>query len=154
MKKAVKWIAAVVVLAGIVLQFFFRADLTNPPVEPGSDLMATNAPPAEIADLLRRSCYDCHSYETTWPWYSHVTPIGSFVAGHVNDGRDAMNFSEWPHDDPSAARKRLAKISHHLQDSSMPLPSYTLIHWGARLSAEQRKQLEDWAAKTAEKLQH
>jgi hypothetical protein len=151
MKKAAKWAVAVLVVAAGVMQFFNPA-LENPPVDPGSDMMASNAPPAAVATIIHNACYDCHSYETKWPWYSHVSPISWFLVGHVNDGREAMNFSEWPHDDPDRAARRWTKISHRVDDGSMPLNSYTWIHSASRLTAEQRKQLSDWAAKEATKL--
>jgi uncharacterized membrane protein len=154
MKKMVKWVlaAALAVAVAAVLQFFNPA-LTNPPVAPGEDLMASNAPPAEVAALLHNACYDCHSDTTQWPWYSHVAPVSWFVAGHVNDAREAMNFSAWPHEDAYKAGKRWSKISHRVEDGSMPLSSYTWMHPASRLTEEQRKQLGDWAAKAAEKLQ-
>jgi len=151
MKKPVKWMLGGGLATAVVLQFFNPA-LTNPPVAAGGDLMARNAPPAEIAALLHNACYDCHSYATKWPWYSHVAPVAWFVTGHVNDGREAMNFSEWPHDDGYKAGKRWAKISRRVEEASMPLPSYTWIHPAARLTQEQRKQLSDWARATADKL--
>lgn len=151
MKKAVKWMIGVCLVAAAAMQFFNPA-LTNPPVTPGSDLMATNPPPAEIEALLRHACYDCHSYATQWPWYSHVAPVSWFVAGHVNDAREALNFSEWPHDDTYKAGKRWAKISRRVEEGSMPLPSYTWLHPASRLTAGQRKQLSDWARATSDKL--
>ena len=152
MKKAVKWFLAAGAAAAAGLQFFNPA-LTNPPVQPGSDLMAGNAPPGEVAALLHNACYDCHSYTTKWPWYSHLAPVSWFLAGHVNDGREAMNFSEWPHEDAYKAGKRWGKISHRVEDGSMPPTSYTWIHPASRLTGEQRKQLSEWAAKEAERLQ-
>jgi hypothetical protein len=152
MKKVFKWCLAVVVVAAAAAQFFNPA-LTNPPVAPGSDVMASNAPPAEIASLIHAACYDCHSFATQWPWYSHVAPASWFLVSHVNEGRAAMNFSDWPHDDPYRAGRRWLKISHRVAEGSMPLPSYTWIHSASRLTSQQRKQLSDWAAKEAEKLQ-
>ena len=152
MKRAVKWSLAVVAVAAVAAQFF-NPPLTNPPVAPGQDLMATNAPPAEIAALLHDACYDCHSSATRWPWYSHVWPVSWFVTSHVNDAREALSFSEWPHDDTYTAGKRWTKIGHHVEDGSMPLPSYTWMHPSARLTEPQRKELSDWAAKEAESLQ-
>jgi hypothetical protein len=152
MKRAVKWSWAAVAAAAAVAQYF-NPPLTNPPVTPGADMMATNAPPAEIAALLHNACYDCHSSTTRWPWYSHVWPVSWFVSSHVNDARDALNFSEWPHDDTYKSGKRWAKIGHRVDDDSMPLPSYTWMHPAARLTSAQRKQLSDWAAGKAGTLQ-
>src|SRR5947208_15753610 len=102
MKVRKKWIAggAAALVAGMLL---INPRLTNPPVQPGHDLLATNPPPAEVVSVLRGACYDCHSYETQWPWYSHVAPISWWLVGHVNDGRKRLNFSDWPHEDSKRA---------------------------------------------------
>ncbi|MGA3180604.1 MAG: heme-binding domain-containing protein [Verrucomicrobiota bacterium] len=151
MKKPVKWIFAAGLAAAAGLQFL-NPPLTNPAVAPGDDLMASNAPPAAIAALLRGACYDCHSYETKWPWYGHVAPVSWFLAGHVNDAREAMNFSDWPNDDPQAARKSFSRILRQVQTGRMPLRSYTWMHPASRLTPAQRQELADWAGKTAAAL--
>jgi Haem-binding domain len=153
MKKLAKWILAVVLVVGIVMQFF-NAKLTNPAVQPGADLMASNTPPAAIAKVLRAACYDCHSYETTWPWYSHVAPASWFLVSHVNEGREAMNFSDWPKDDPESAHLYLTRIAKRVQLGDMPIPSYTWIHGASRLTESQRKDLAAWATNAAAQLKY
>jgi hypothetical protein len=151
MKKLVKWILGVVLVTAAGLQFFNPA-LTNPPVQPGRDLMAGNPPPPEITALLHNACYDCHSHETKWPWYSHVAPVSMFMMSDINEGREAMNFSEWPHDNAEGARGLLGHIRKEVEKGKMPLQSYTWMHPAARLTPAQRKALADWAAKTAATL--
>jgi hypothetical protein len=146
-----KWTGGAVFVAAAGMQFFNPA-CTNPSVAPGHDLLATNPPPQSIADGLKESCYDCHSYETRWPWYSHVAPVSWLVVGHVNDARDVLNFSEWPHDEPGRARKKWKRVADAVDSGDMPLRQYTWIHRGARLDAEQRRQLVDWAQKEAKRL--
>jgi hypothetical protein len=148
MKKAARWILAAALVGAVGMQFF-NPKLTNPAVGPGDDLMASNAPPPAIATMLHEACYDCHSYETRWPWYGHVAPASWFLSGHVNDAREAMNFSDWPNDDADSARNYLNHIVHQVQSGKMPLRSYTWMHPAARLTDAQRKKLTDWAAKTA-----
>jgi hypothetical protein len=125
---------------------------TNPPVLPGHDLSATNAPPAEIQTMLHNACYDCHSAETRWPWYSHVAPVSWLVVGDINDARRRLNFSEWPHDDPRRAARKLHSIAEAVSSGDMPLRSYTSMHAEARLSPVQREQLAGWATKAADRL--
>ena len=110
MKKKLKCIFAGLV-AGFALLQFTNPPRTNPPVAPGHDLMATNAPPPQIAALLHAACYDCHSDETKWPWYSHIAPVSWLVAGDVKHGREHMNLSDWPRALPERAAKRLERIS-------------------------------------------
>jgi hypothetical protein len=151
MKPVFKWILGGAVLAFAALQLT-NPPRTNPPVAPGRDLLATNAPPSEIAALLRNACYDCHSDESKWPWYSRIAPMSWAVAGHVKDGRERLNFSDWPHDDPQRARKKWNRISEEVGYGDMPLPSYTWIHAEARLTAGQREQIVNWAEQEAERL--
>ncbi len=115
--------------------------------------MATNAPPPQVAALLKNSCYDCHSSETEWPWYSYIAPISWPLVGHVNDARESLNFSEWPHDSSKRARKKWRRISEAVDAKEMPLPSYTWIHWRSRLNEQERKQLADWADQESKKLE-
>jgi len=115
-------------------------------------LSATDAPPAEIAALLRAACYDCHSDETKWPWYSRVAPVSWRVADDVNRGRERLNFSDWPHEQPERAARRLERISEELDDGEMPPAKYTWMHPEARLTAGQREQLIHWADQEAARL--
>ena len=141
MKKILKWIFAALVAAFVVAQLF-NPPRTNPPVV--NDLMAEDPPPPEIAARLRTSCYDCHSYETKWPWYSHVAPVSWLIASDVSRGRRNMNFSDWPTNDPVRVAKRLEDMSEEIGYDEMPPKKYTLIHADARLTDGQRQQLEDW----------
>ncbi len=152
-KKFLKLAAGVLVVTFIVIQFA-NPSLTNPPVPPGRDLMATNPPPPEAAELLRRACYDCHSFETRWPWYAHVAPLSWWVVGHMRDGREALNFSDWPHDNPEDATELLDEIVRDVQHHKMPLPSYTWLgmHKEARLTEEQRGRIMKWAEDEAQRL--
>lgn len=151
MKKLIKWVAIGLVVVLALIQFANPAR-TNPPVVPGQDLFATNPPPAKLVSLLRASCYDCHSHETYWPWYSRVAPASWFVADHVKDGRKHLNFSEWPHDNPKRARSRWQNIRDEIESGGMPLRSYTLVHADARLSAADKAALIEWAEAEAKRL--
>ena len=138
-----------IIFAGI--QFVGPAR-TNPPVKPGADLCATNPPPAEVAALLRAACYDCHSHETVWPWYAHIAPVSWLVVSDVNEGREHINFSEWPHDDPVRAAKKLDHMNEVIDDGDMPPAKYTSMHPAARLTPEQKQKLLDWTDAAAKKL--
>lgn len=151
MKKNWKWILAGLVAVFALMQFA-NPSRTNPPVAPGRDLLAANPPPPDIAAVLHAACYDCHSYETKWPWYSHIAPVSWLVAGDVRDGRERLNFSEWPTDLPERAAKRLEHISEEVGYRNMPPGKYTLLHPDARLTAAQRQALIDWADAAAARL--
>jgi hypothetical protein len=129
-----------------------NAARTSPVVTPGHDLLSTNSPPPQIAALLRDACYDCHSYETRWPWYGHIAPISWWLDSHVHDARDRLNFSEWPHGNSQKAARKWNSISDTVREGEMPLPSYARIHKAAQLTDEQRKLLADWAEGEAQRL--
>ena len=151
MKKKLKWIFAGLA-AGFALLQLANPPRTNPPVVPGHDLMAANPPPPLVAAMLHAACYDCHSDETRWPWYSHIAPVSWLVANDVKDGRERMNFSDWPRELPERAAKRLERISEEVGYRDMPPAKYTLLHPEARLTAAQRKTLIDWADAEAARL--
>ena len=150
-KRYLKWLLGGAGLLFAAMQLTNPAR-TNPPVTPGRDLLASQPPPAEIAARLRAACYDCHSDETKWPWYSRVAPASWLVVDHVNEGRKHLNFSNWPHDDPQRAAKKWNRISEEVSSGDMPLRSYTWIHAPARFRAEQREFLAKWAEQEARRL--
>jgi len=113
-------------------------DRSNPPVRRTIDA------PEDVERVLRRSCYDCHSNETDWPWYSRVAPASWLVADDVHEAREDMNFSEWP-DDPDDATDLIEEIGEQVESGAMPLDSYLWLHPEARLSDEERQLLIDWS---------
>jgi hypothetical protein len=149
MRKWFKRAALAAIVAALALQLA-HPHHTNPPVLPGHDLLAANPPPPDVAALLKSACYNCHSFQTEWPWYSFIAPVSWQIVGHVNDARDAMNFSDWPHDNPSRVRKRWRHVADSVEDGDMPLRSYTLIHPESRLTAQQRTRLIQWARQTGQ----
>jgi hypothetical protein len=133
-------VTLVIVLAVVMLGMQFKQpDRTNPPVKSEID-----APP-EVAAILERACYACHSNETTWPWYSYVAPVSWWVAEHVEHGRGDLNFSTWPARDLKALEHAFHEIDEQIEKGEMPLPSYLRMHPEARLSDEDRATLREWA---------
>jgi hypothetical protein len=149
MKKKLKWVFGALVVVFALLQFANPAR-TNPPVV--SDLMATNMPPPHVAALLHAACYDCHSYETKWPWYAHIAPASLLVIGDVNEGRKHLNLSDWPAADSVRAAKKLDRMSEEIDYREMPPGKYTLIHADARLTDADRKELTGWLDAEADRL--
>jgi hypothetical protein len=150
MKKALK-IAGVVMLAVFIAMQFYRPERTNPPVDPARTIQAILTVPADADAILRRSCYDCHSHETRWPWYSHIAPAMWLVASDVENGRSMLNFSQW---DYRALRAigRLDQMAMEIDAGNMPLPAYLLMHPSARLSEEEKDKLYDWIDAAREEI--
>lgn len=95
-------------------------------------------PSAEVRDLVVTACYDCHSNETVWPWYSNIAPFSWSITEHVREGREHLNFSEWDQDD---ATEHAYEAGEEVEEGKMPLTSYTLLHGDSRLSDEERELL-------------
>jgi hypothetical protein len=98
----------------------------------------------QVRRVLDRSCQDCHSNRTAWPWYSHVAPVSWVISKHVNEGREMLDFSEWTNQPPAANERML--ICDAVSDGRMPLPEYTVIHRNARLSKSDVELICEWAA--------
>ena len=122
---------------------------TNPPVT--IDFIAAANPPAPVAAALRAACYDCHSSETKWPWYAHIAPVSWLIVSDTTEGREHLNFSEWPAE-PDRAAKKLDRVNEVLDYREMPPKKYTFIHADARLTETQRKEIMDWTEAAAAKL--
>jgi len=137
------------VVAGIAVAIqFIRPDFHNPKVD---DAVALHADKAVTA-ILQKACYDCHSDETKYPWYSNVAPVSWFMANHINSGRKALDFSQWENIDPSVRIARLERGEHLLDIKLMPLGSYTLMHDGANLTEQQRATLAQFFAEQIKAL--
>ncbi len=148
MRKVIKigLISIVVVFAATQ---FIRPTFSNPPIVPGQPIEESMNVPPEVLAILERSCSDCHSYKTEYPWYSYVTPANWFLADHINYGRTELNFSEWGSYSADRRQRKLEEICEEVDNGSMPLPSYLWIHRDAVLSLDERKLLCDWSLKEA-----
>jgi hypothetical protein len=120
----------------------FRIDRSNPAVE--SEVPA----PPEIRGLLRRACYDCHSSETVWPWYSQVAPVSWLISHDVREGREKVNFSTWGRYDPARRARMLRKSGAETAEGEMPPWYYRLMHPEARLTPGEIGAVRRWAAST------
>jgi Haem-binding domain len=149
MKKKLKWAVISLAVVFLLLQLTNPARV-NPPVK--SDLIASTHPPGPVAATLVAACYDCHSDQTRWPWYSHIAPMSWLIANDVNDGRENLNLSEWPADDAKRAARRLENMSEKIDYGEMPPKKYTAIHADANLTDSQRKALTDWLDAEADQL--
>ena len=129
--------AAALAVAGAIQLIPVRRD--NPPVR-----FEVEAP-VEVHAILERSCYDCHSNRTRWPWYSRVAPVSWLVAHDVHRARREVNFSEWPAFDLEEQDHLMGGIAKQVDRGRMPLPIYLVVHGDARLSAADRGRLLRWA---------
>ena len=144
MKKTLKIIVVVLFVTFIAIQFY-RPDQTAPPIVQAETLEASTQVPEAVEQILTRSCTDCHTNKTVYPWYAQIAPSSWFLANHISGGRRNMNFSIWNTYETNRKRRKLDQICEQITEKEMPLPSYLWIHWNAKLSDEDVKTLCDWA---------
>jgi hypothetical protein len=131
----------------LILPFFFvvaqfiRPDRSVPPLDPATDLLVMTNAPDDIRTAVRGACYDCHSYETDYPWYASITPVNWWLQDHINEGREVLNFSRW---DLYAASEAAAEIGEEMQEQEMPPVNYTWMHGHARLDQATTRKVVDW----------
>lgn len=133
-KKVVSYVfVAGVVLFGLIQLVPYGRNHDNPPVlaEPQWDSPATR-------ELAVRACYDCHSNETVWPWYSNIAPVSWLVQDHTDEGREKINFSEW-----GTRKQETDELSEVVLEGEMPMKSYLPTHPEARLTDAEKQQLID-----------
>lgn len=129
-------VALIVILIGLQ---FIPVDKSNPP-ERGAA-----AAPAEVQALLRRACFDCHSNETVWPWYSQIAPASLLIARDVRKGRKEVNFSTWEKYDEKHKARKLKEIAKEVEKGGMPLFYYSPLHPDAKLTPAERGAIVNWA---------
>jgi hypothetical protein len=112
-----------------------RPERTNPASDPAASFEVVVKPPAPAAAVVKRSCSDCHSNETKWPWYSVVAPASWLVARDVREGRAHMNLSQWNIYGPEMSRLRMKAICEEVTEGNMPPKYYTPLHRDSRLTA-------------------
>ena len=121
----------------IVIQFI-PVDRSNPPAE--GEIMEST----ELKTVLKKSCYDCHSNETVWPWYSYVAPVSWLVADDVHEGRRHLNFSNWQNIEVRKVSKAKQEIWEMVSEGEMPLSKYVLLHPEAKLSEKDKQIIKNW----------
>ena len=131
--------ALLIVFIIFVIMQFIRPSRENFAVQKELEIKANE----EVMTMLKTSCFDCHSNETVWPWYSQIAPFSWVISNHVTQGRKALNFSTWENYTPEQKEEK-TKALFRTAYASMPLESYLYIHEDAKLTKEQRKIIRDW----------
>ena len=142
----------VALFAAFVIIQFIPANLPVVVKKNKDDLIATSNVPADIAQKLKTSCYDCHSNETNYPWYSYVAPVSFLVSRDTREGRRKLNFSIWNNLSKVKKAKYLDNINDEVTEGEMPMEIYTYLHSGSKLSEKDREAIAAWADNYAESL--
>lgn len=144
MKKALKITGISLLVALVALQLYRPAKNVSTQTPP-TDIVQAYGVPADVAVILHKACYDCHSNNTHYPWYSNIQPVGMWLAHHVDEGKDELNFSEFGSYKPRRKARKMHELVEEVEEGEMPLESYTLIHGEAKLTAEEKQKLIEWA---------
>lgn len=144
------------ILIGVLILFaliqFIPNKLPEVILDNNKDLLSNNDFPTAVETQIRASCYDCHSNETIYPWYSYVAPVSFLVKRDTEIGREELNFSDWENLDKRKKAKYLTKIIEEIEEGEMPFPVYLITHKEAKLSESSKQMLLDWADSYAESL--
>ena len=152
MKRIVKVILLVLLTLLIIIQFVKPAK--NKGVEiAANQITAKHNVPENVQQILKTSCYDCHSNTTKYPWYSRVQPIAWFLHDHIIEGKKELNFSTFSSSPTARRYKKFKEIGEQVKTGEMPLKSYTLIHRDAILTPEEKLEIETWAANSMKEME-
>lgn len=151
MKMFVKFFLLILILALVIIQFI-KPNTNNPVEDKGKFITSHLQIPDNIYNQIEKSCFDCHSYRTKWPWYSKISPLVYLIKSDVEAGREQLNFSAWGDYDKSRMMDKLDGIDTEVKDGEMPISMYLPLHPEAKLSESDKKILVDWAQTSKEQL--
>lgn len=147
-----KKILLAILIVFIVMQFIRPAKNSSSSVQQADMITQFNVP-ANVAGILKKSCYDCHSNNTQYPWYANIQLVGWLLAQHVEDGKEELNFNEFTGYSQRRQLSKLKAIGNSVKDGTMPLSSYTFIHADAKLLNGQKQLIIKWALQTADSIE-
>ncbi|HJY21380.1 MAG TPA: heme-binding domain-containing protein [Hanamia sp.] len=143
MRKVLRIVLVILLSVFVGIQFIRPAKNVSEEIG-ANDITAKYHIPDEVHQILKVSCYDCHSNNTYYPWYWQVQPVMWFMNDHINEGKRHLNFSEFSSYAARRRYKKLKEISKEIKSGDMPLRSYTMIHRDAVLSPAQKITVENW----------
>ena len=152
-KLSLKRIGIAFIVLFIVIQVF-RINKTITPVNEQTDFMAVTQTNPEVATILKNACYDCHSNQPTYPWYTSVAPVSWWIKNHINEGSKHLNFSIWQTYTVKRKDHKLEECVEMIEEGEMPMNSYTWMHPEAKLTDAQKQLLIDWFKAEKAKLNY
>ena len=143
MKLKRKHILPILGIVFILIQFI-RIDKTNPPIDPKLDFISTMNTPEDVGNKIVAACYDCHSHDSKYPWYTNIAPVSWWIKGHINGGRKHLNFSTWKEYSNGKQEHKLEECVEMLEKKWMPLFTYTWLHSDAKLTDAERTDMIEY----------
>ena len=142
------------VLGTLIIIQFFRIDKTVKPVNAQTDIIALTQANTDVSSILKTSCYDCHSNQPIYPWYTNVAPLSWWIKHHFNEGSHHLNFSDWGTYTTKRKDHKLEECVEMIEEGEMPMSSYTIMHGEAKLTEAQKMLLIDWFKAERTKLNY
>ncbi len=144
------------IATGLVL-FLLAIQLIRPQRNDGipggpKDITKMVQVPDSVMVALKKSCYDCHSNYTVYPWYDQITPVNWWLTSHVNDGKKRLNFNSFGAMPQGKMDKKLKEIAETVKKDEMPLDSYLWLHHDAKLTTTQKQLIIDWTTSARAEL--
>jgi hypothetical protein len=138
-------IAVLALIVGIVILQFFQPEKNIGSDDQDQDPLTAFSMPDSVSVILKRACLDCHSNHTDYPWYSRISPVSWYLNKHIVEGKDALNFSNFENLGKIQKIGALGDICDMVESGSMPLKSYLLIHWNARIGSSDVEAICSWS---------
>jgi hypothetical protein len=151
--KILKIIAIVALVALLGIQFI-PTTRNQSEIVPVTDFISTYNPPKEVANIMRTSCYDCHSNNTAYPWYNKIQPVAMLLEDHIEHGKEEFNFSEFENYSDRRKKSKLKSFISQVEKDEMPLESYTLIHRSAKVSNAEKELVLTWVNQLLDSLKN
>lgn len=149
----IKKIFLFLLLALVLFQFYPRPSKNQQDGISEQDITLVHQVPADVASVLKTSCYDCHSNHTAYPWYSRIQPVAIWLNDHIEEGKGELNFSIFGTYSLRRQYRKLEEINEQVNEGEMPLSSYTLIHRDAKLSKDQKLAVAQWVESLRDSFQ-
>ena len=151
MKLSAKILLGIIVVL-LVIQLF-RPERNSGEIHTENYISQVVPLPSNVENILKTSCFDCHSNNTTYPWYINIQPLGWWLADHIKEGKKELNFSEFKTYPLKRQHHKLEEIIEEVDETHMPISSYLLMHEEAKLTDEEKAVLLAWAKENMAKLQ-
>ncbi len=140
------------ILGSLLILFFVIQLIPVNKDNPSFDVEYDFEAPVEVKEIIVNSCFDCHSNQTNWPWYSNVAPVSWLVVNHVNEGREHLNFSQWLKKSAKKREKIKEEMIEEIEEGEMPTPGYVMMHPSSDLTDEKLLILKTWAFAKADSI--
>ena len=144
MRKILKYVGYAL-LGGLIIIQFFRPTKNIGSDQEDQDISTIYKVPDSVHQLLKSTCYDCHSNTTQYPWYAEIQPVAWWLDDHIQEGKKELNFNLFASYSPRRQYRKLEEIVDEVKEGEMPLDSYTWVHRDAKLTTEQRASITNWA---------